>query len=196
MDIEQQIEEAEMKVLELKKQLPPNYIIKLVADESPENPLEVWDNVIEYHLRKVYNELEGEEIQKLLDDDNYLTALIYRSEHGDVNYSTSMGCKWDSGVTGIAKIHKSRIGEIGMKKVCECEFMKQVDNFLEDYTSYMNGNVFGFRIIDNRTGEEVETNWGAYYGSEWETNGLLEAVRETIGDSEYSFDEYDVRYMI
>ena len=62
----------------------------------------------------------------------------------------------------------------------EKEARKAVLNYIETWNQYLSGDVYGY-LIENELGEETGGCWG-FYGTEYETNGLLDSAMDEIED--------------
>jgi hypothetical protein len=90
---------------------------------------------------------------------------------------------WDSGQVGFVYTTKEQMDLLGTPR-------KAVDRVLraevEDYDSYLRGEVYGYRVFDD-DGDEVDSCWG-FLGDE----GLKDARQEAIASATYRANEVAV----
>jgi hypothetical protein len=111
---------------------------------------------------------------------------LYLFDHSGITMSTSsqmfsqvdsMG--WDWGMVGYIYVTKEKIRqEYGWKYVTSkraSTIRELLKNEVEIYDQYLTGDVYGFKVICNRCGEEIDSCWG-FYGHNWEDNGLLDTA--------------------
>lgn len=138
------------------------------------------------------------ELQRKLDSG--LAFLLSYYEHGLCVWSlkgTGPQCPWDSvDVAGIL-VWEHAEDEMGATTV-EAR-TKDAASFLESYTAWCNGQVYGFTIEDERTlpcghTERVDLeSCGGYYGNDLKC--MAEAIREGLnGDKDYRF-EGEAKYL-
>lgn len=174
--------------------------LKIIHDAYAESPRE-WDNfgtMICFHRRydlgdkHNYNsdDYSGwEEMEKAIRTDYGKGAVIlplYLYDHSAISISTSpFGCRWDSGQIGFIAVSKKTIldnfgGKIVTQKTKD-KAIKLLDAEVETYNYYVEGDVYGFRIVDEDD-NEVDSCWG-FYGTDFLTNGMLEYINsENLGD--------------
>lgn len=177
--------------------------LKIIHDSSAESPRE-WDNfgtMICFHGRydlgdkHNYNadDYSGwEEMEKAIRKDYGKGAVVlplYLLDHGRVQISTTSFkgeiARWDSGQIGFIAVSKKDIldnfgGKIVTQKTKE-KAVKLLDAEVETYGYYVEGDVYGFRIVDEDD-NEVDSCWG-FYGLDFLTNGMLDYINsENLGD--------------
>lgn len=174
--------------------------LKIIHDSSAESPRE-WDNfgtMICFHGRynlgdkHNYNADDysgwGEMEKAILTDYGKGAVILplYLYDHSAVSISTSpFSCRWDSGQIGFIAVSKKTIldnfgGKIVTQKTKE-KAIKLLDAEVETYNYYVEGDVYGFRIVDEDD-NEVDSCWG-FYGTDFLTNGMLEYISsENLGD--------------
>lgn len=168
------------KTIEVTK---PRLVIEY--DESPENPRK-WDNLgyfitmerdynspddnsdikgivkgtaelvdnIEDHIRLIKKELEGN-----WDYGNVLAIYpVYRYEHGNVVYRRGMAQGFDYSNCGFYIVTDKSANILGTTPE---HFEAVIDQELETYTKYTNGEVYGYTLYDEK-GEMVDSCWGFY----------------------------------
>lgn len=167
-----------------------NYTINIYSDDSPESPRE-WDNLgtmVCFHKRyHVPNEskLKSEdysnwsEIEKALTKQKAIILPVYMYDHSGVTLSTApFSCPWDSGQLGFIYVTNAKVREEYSVKKISPELRNKVAEYLqgevETYSQYLNGDVYGYEVIDEH-GEEIGSCWG-FYGLET----AIEAAKEEI----------------
>ena len=108
---------------------------------------------------------------------------LYLYDHSGITISTTpFSCKWDSGQIGFVFISKDKVkNNYGVKRVTKKEIEKATKNILaevETYDLYLRGEVYGYTLI-TENGEIEDSCWG-FFGSDIETNGILDNISEKI----------------
>jgi len=109
---------------------------------------------------------------------------LYRYEHSGVAYSTKpFSCRWDSGQVGFVVVTKEKINELGLEGRTQRELEKMVDDEIEVYSQWANGDVVGFTLSKkvkcdccNHTELEVIDSCNGFYGYDYDKNGLFETI--------------------
>jgi hypothetical protein len=117
------------------------------------------------------DEHEDEEIARKVRDGDYIGMPVFAYVHGSVAiqaaYANPFHCQWDSGRSGWAYITKAGArSHFGVRRITKAVKEKALDlirSCVEEYSAYLNGEVYGFIIRDTNTGESVDSCWG-YYG--------------------------------
>jgi len=119
--------------------------------------------------------------------DAKIVAPIYCYEHGLIALKTSaFSCPWDSGLAGFAVLTKEKcqselLGPHGKKRftpALQALAFRRLQGELENYESYVNGSVYGYRILDS-DGSEADSCWG-FYGPEHDESGLMESAQDAV----------------
>jgi len=139
-------------------------IIRIVYDESPENPKE-WDNLGEIVYKENgkytlgYESATQEELDEIANDPDNFWLPVYAYIHsGTALNTTGFSCPWDSGKCGLIWCPKSKL------EVSEEESRKIFIQEVETFSKYLNGETYGF-IIEDKKGNVVESCFG-FYGLE------------------------------
>jgi hypothetical protein len=111
------------------------------------------------------------DIARKVRDGDYIGMPVFAYVHGSVAiqaaYANPFYCDWDSGRSGWAYITKAGArSHFGVRRITKAVKEKALDlirSCVEEYSAYLNGEVFGFIIRDTSTGEAVDSCWG-YYG--------------------------------
>lgn len=175
-------------------ELKDGNILNIYYDEDfAENPQVTWDNLGHcefFHKRyKFGNEnlfTDHIEAQNYALSNKVISLPVYMYEHSGITISTtSFNCQWDSGLLGYIWVSKENVrNEFGVKSINKKLKEKVLDilqaqiNLLDDYVQ---GNVFGFKVIDKNTNQEIDSCWG-FYGIDFSKSGLFEQVGITEDD--------------
>lgn len=160
------------------------YQIDIIQDSDPESP-RVWDNLgtmVCFHRNYIlgdkhdynHNDYSGwKEMKKsIIQNENVGVILpLYLYDHSGITMNTTgFSCGWDSGQVGFIFVSKEKIREeFGVKNVTK-KVIEKVEKLLvgevETYDQYLTGDIYGYRITDTETDEELDSCWG-YYGSDY-----------------------------
>jgi hypothetical protein len=160
------------------------YRIDIIQDTDPESP-RTWDNLgtmVCFHSRynlgdkHDYNHNDYSGWEEMKDDiikrENVGVILpLFLYDHSGITMNTTgFSCRWDSGQVGFIFISKEKIrGEYGVKRVSK-KMLNRVEGYLvgevETYNQYLTGDVYGYRITDTETDEELDSCW-EFYGSDY-----------------------------
>ena len=183
----------------------PKLVIKY--DESPESPRE-WSN-LGYFItidRNYYSPDKNEELKELIKEcgesaesqkehikfiknnwnktmypNNKIIAIypIVKYEHGGVVYRRGEQHGWDYSNNGFYIITDKTAEELGTEPKY---FEKVIDQEIEVYNKYVNGEVYGFTLY-NDAGEVEDSCWGFYD---------IEDIRENLPEEwkNEDLDEY------
>jgi hypothetical protein len=161
------------------------YKIDIIPDDSPESPRE-WDNLgTMICLNRKYSYLGDQNhdynINDYNDENEFERDIIKRErpavvlplmvyDHSGITmYVGTTGDRWDSSFVGFIFISKEKARkEYGWKLITKARREKLEEylrNEVKVYDQYLTGDVYGYRITDTGTDEEVDSCWG-YYGSD------------------------------
>jgi nuclear transport factor 2 (NTF2) superfamily protein len=169
----------------------------ITHEESPENPRE-WDNVgYFYTVERKYKSPDGntgilydaivEGADLVKDTENHMQLIkkiakengftekiiaiypVYRYEHGNVVYRRGTANGWDYSNCGFYIVTEESINILGIRK---SEIEKMIDQELETYTSWANGEVYQYTLYDEE--ENVIDACGGFYD--------IEDIREHLPD--------------
>lgn len=90
---------------------------------------------------------------------------VYASIHGNIALSlNNFECRWDSGLFGLLVFEAGEFGENN----------QGLKGFIQSWASWLNGEVYGYRITDNQ-GKELDSCWGfiGYENCEDEAKSML-----------------------
>ena len=139
-------------------------ISEMVEAICEENPKEYELLYEDWHTELHVETQEGlDEVLERLD--KYLIILpVYIYDHGGISLNTTgFSCRWDSGQTGFIFVSKQRAKrEFGWKRLTK-KRRERVEELLrnevDDYSWYVSGQAYGYKIIDSE-GEEVDSCYG------------------------------------
>ena len=164
--------------------------IKILAEDSPENPFTSWDcepDIIGWHRRYDFNTRKEdknkspEQFLKEAKENGYIVKPLFMYDHSGISFSTSsFSCQWDSGQYGFIFWTRDKIrqrqGEFKrISKAMREKLNKQLDSSVKLLNDYVSGNVYGYQIEDE-DGNHLESCYGFYgdYDSEY---GVLSEAR-------------------
>lgn len=137
-------------------------------DTNKYDPIE-WLSIALYDLGYDYESIEACDMSALLALFNLhnLVIPVHAYEHGGITISASgKRAGWDSfdsGQLGFVYVsHADILKEFSKKKITK-KLLEKAEKILigevEEYDSYLRGEVYGYRIEDEN-GEEVDSCWG------------------------------------
>lgn len=190
--------------------------LKLVQDSSPESP-RTWDNLgtmVCFHNRydlgdnHNYNSDDynsWEEMKKaIIKEENTAVILpLYLYDHSGISISTgAFSCRWDSGQIGFIFVSKEKALEEFGGKIVTAKLKERIEKILEGevetYTQYVEGDVYGFQIVDED--DDIIDSCYGFYGSDHKESGMLDYIdHELLGLSsreelEQLIDTLEVQY--
>lgn len=157
----------------LEKEEYKNHTIKIVSDFNPDNPRN-WDNlgtiICVNHRRYSLGDEQTDYIPERLENERLAVLLpIYMYEHSGIALSTGnqypFNDLFDSGCIGVIFVNRETVlKEYGWKKITperKAKLVKYLQSEIEVYSSYLNGDVYGYQI-ENEEGEELDSCYGFY----------------------------------
>jgi len=125
------------------------------------------------------------DIARKVRDNEYIGMPVFAYVHSGVAlqaaYTNPFHCQWDSGRSGWAYITKagarSHFGVRRITKGVKEQALSLLRSCVEEYSAYLNGEVYGFIIRDTSTGEAVDSCWG-YYGMDFVEQEALSALKQ------------------
>jgi len=169
--------------------------IRIRLDDDAESPREYagefstmacWHN--RYNLGDVQPREEPQEWLKENAPKGSVVLCLYLYDHSGITMSTGpFSCGWDSGPVGYIVSTPEQIRATFMvkritKKIRE-QVTKNLENEVKVYAEYLEGNVYGFEIIETTEcdscqhgePEVIDSCWG-FIGNDW----ALEAMADHI----------------
>jgi len=121
---------------------------------------------------------------------------LYLYDHSGITMNTTgFHCPWDSGQVGFVFISKEKMREEYSYKRVSQKLIKRVTEYLVNeiatYDQYLTGDVYGFRITDTETEEEVDSCWG-FYGDNYCMEEAEGIVNHMIGADKHGQLELDL----
>ena len=122
--------------------------------------------------------------QAIIKEENPAVILpLYMYNHSRISISTKpFSCRWDSGQIGFILVSKKKaLEEIGGKIVTaklKQKIEKQLEGEVETYTQYVEGEVYGFQIVDED--DDVIDSCYGFYGTDFATNGMLDYINHEL----------------
>jgi len=117
---------------------------------------------------------------------NIIILPLYLYDHSGITMNTTgFSCPWDSGKVGWIFITKEKARkEFSWVRITK-KRLEKIEGYLkgevETYDQYLTGDVYGYRITDTDTEEEVDSCWG-FYGEEY-------CMEEAVGITEYMVEK-------
>lgn len=178
--------------------------LEILHMENAESPRE-WENLSimvcfhrDYKLgdEHDYNSKEfdsWDELKRKIMNDHEPVVIkpVYLYDHSGQTISTSpFNCRFDSGQVGFIFVPEQRcINEYGNTSDESIKRATEVlDGEFETYKHYVEGEVYGFRLLEKKfctckehfDWSEVDSCWG-FYGSDFEKNGVADYM---LGENE------------
>jgi hypothetical protein len=170
--------------------------LKVVHDSSPESPRS-WDNLgtmICFHNRYDLGDNHSydsddysgwEEMkQAIIKEENPAVILpLYMYNHSGIAISTKpFSCRWDSGQIGFILVSKKKALEEFGGKIVTAKLKERLEKILEGevetYTQYVEGEVYGFQIVDED--DDIVDSCYGFYGTDFATNGMLDHIDHNL----------------
>ena len=134
-----------------------DYKIEVVDDtwgitdcECPrsEQNTEYLSKMIIHYRENVYklpceDDLTEEEMQEILNSEDFFALPLFIYEHGGLALSTSSQCQWDSSCVGIIYLSKDDVQQNGIENP-----IKILKDEIKEYDDYLQGNIFGIIISE------------------------------------------------
>lgn len=141
--------------------------LKIQYDTDTESPRE-WSN-LGYFITETRNYHSAEDTNdhiRLLKRDipceigDKVLAIypVYKYEHGGVSYHLGTAKGFDYSNCGFYIVTDKTVKELGTSKK---DFKKVIENEINTYNKYVNGEVYGFILYDKK-GEIEDSSWGYY----------------------------------
>jgi hypothetical protein len=161
-------------------------LLDLAGEFMPEHVME--DGLWEWAR---YNNMDDNFVERLQNvvNQHYITLPLYLYDHSGITMRTSsFSCPWDSGQVGIIYISKKdAVKEWGRKyftKQVRERAEKYLEGEVETYDQYLTGDVYGYIVEHEESGEE-ESCWG-FFGTEYcieEAKSVAECLERNYQDS-------------
>jgi hypothetical protein len=167
------------------------YKIEVVQDEMADSP-DCWGNedaFVVYDHRQFYVKREGFDPKEIFEHiektgrffyDGHFIFPLYAYIHSGVALSVGdhnfPDARWDVSSTGFVLVKRQKGWTWARKKA-----FKVAESITEEWNQYLSGDVYGYKVTDTETDEEVESCWGFYGEPETcmtEATGITEAIIE------------------
>lgn len=168
------------------------YEVRVEQDRDAEDPRAAWDHdgalMLCWHRRRTLGDPHPPGWRSIHEHDGWeavASALreqyeplamlpIYGYEHGGMTIRTEpFGDPWDSGQLGYILALPGDAWAPMTAEAIEASLRAQVG----EVDAWLQGDVYGYRIVDRETGDEVESCWG-FYGCTGGTSGADFARQE------------------
>ncbi|WNL50818.1 hypothetical protein RPALISO_231 [Ruegeria phage RpAliso] len=108
---------------------------------------------------------------------------VWCYEHSGIAYRAAPAnpfhCPWDSGQVGYVFVSREDVRkEYGVKRISAAVKAKALEVLkaeVEEYSKYANGECYGFRVLDEEDGEELDSCWG-FLGFDYVKEAATEAA--------------------
>ena len=159
------------------------YKIEILPDDSPFDPrgddnlgtMVCFHNSYNLGDKNDYSseDYQGwDEMRKAIikNEDVGIILPLYLYDHSGITMNTTgFHCSWDSSKVGWIFITKEKMREEysvqRVSKKLEDRIAGYLKSEVETYDQYLTGDVYGYRITNTETDEEVDACWG-FYGSD------------------------------
>lgn len=159
-----------------------NQLLEIDYDYMPENPLDMVDgdgfsfhfearNLVSDLIDEIFNGNEGayqaehdkyrnvnglfKGLNALAEKRGKLILPITKYEHSQVRYYLGADQDWDSGVTGFVLVDLEQV-KIYYSLTGKTEIKEFLENMLDSYTEYANGNVYRAAIYELNSKGEID----------------------------------------
>lgn len=147
---------------------PDGCKIKIYSDFDPESPRNCMNlgTFQVYHRRYLSPDPIIRDEPFIAKDE--IGLKVYGYDHGGIVYSTTpFSCPYDSGFAGVIFTSKAKARAwFGVKRLHTKKVIDQLNYEVDLYSQYVNGEVYGYKVIDPE-GKEIDSCWG-FYGSDRE----------------------------
>ena len=176
-----------------------NYVVKMYYDSFPTSPREMNENfgkVAMFHSRYHFpndDDYTQEQALAILENKEYLSLLVYAYEHGNISLSTKrnypFNCQWDSSCVGITYVsHENIIKTFGKLDISKATAL--LESEIEEYSHYLNGEVFGYEVIEKVSCDscnciqekDIDSCWG-YIGRDYfeeQVKGICNSLNREV----------------
>jgi len=161
---------------------------EIVADTDPFSPRENCNlgTILYVSNRYVCGDecVSSERIAEVMRSKDKIWLPVYAYVHSGVMLSTKpFSCPWDSGQLGCIYVSREDIlEEWNVQHITENireQVLSRLRSEIDEYSKFLNGEVYGFRILDD-AGNEVDS-CGGFYGREHAEEAAKEALLHAKG---------------
>jgi hypothetical protein len=148
--------------------------------------------VITYNPRSRYtlgtvtvDDERDDEIARKIRSGEYIGMPVFAYVHGSVMIHAAeinpFHCRWDSGRSGWAYMTKAEARSLmGVQRITKWvrqDVLSIIRSDVDEFSQYLNGEVYGFIIRDTNTDEVLDSCWG-YYGIKHVENEARSALKQ------------------
>ena len=170
---------------------------EIVHDDGPTDGPHEWGNdcvLMSVHHRRYTNpapecgrDPEATEDWAKDNQKTYAAFPLYMYDHGNTCYRVSEGgnpfsCPWDSGRVGFVFVKKSDFMR-GKQWPSRKRLFKAAQSFCEEYTSWANGEVYGY-IVRDEDHNELDSCWSFIGDIKYVIEAMDEAAAGYVEDAE------------
>ena len=183
------------------------YKLEIGYDDYPKSPRE-WDNICtivssargDWNIAdKGFSFKTHEECMSFLDKPNTYFLPIYMYDHSGQTISlSSFNDPWDSGVCGFIFVTKEQMQKAGYDVSDDDKWYTEAANIMaqeiETYDKYICGETYSFILykaikVDHQSEDgqkwstieyEIEDSCAGFYGSDLQTNGILDYIPNNL----------------
>lgn len=128
------------------------------------------------------DDLDGDEVRRTIKSGAAIWLPVWMYDHSGTAYaaaeSNPFHCPWDSGQFGVVYVTREDVRkEYGVKRISpqlKARVLDVLKAEVDEYGKWANGEVYGFRVLDE-DGEEEDSCWG-HIGLEWAIEAAKEAA--------------------
>lgn len=159
------------------------YTIKILPDQDPENPREMFDQLgtilyVSSRYKLGDERVSVEEIEEITKRDDVYWLPVFAYIHSGIMLSTgAFGDPWDSGQSGIIYVEKFKVAE-EYGNLTDENILARLKGEVEEYSTYLEGGVVGFVI--EKYGKKHDSCWGFY-----SIKDALDAAKEAVSEGGY-----------
>jgi hypothetical protein len=172
------------------------HTLTILQDGCAENPRQQFDHLCTIYAEHRRYELSDEKAEDIRLDSGdypgeYLVLPVYMYEHSGIALNTGgFSCPWDSGQVGYIYVSKDDIKkEFSVKRISKKlknRIFKIMTSEIEEFSNYLNGNVYGFIYQETTDSGEIiseDSCWG-FYGSDPSENGISDHLPVPLAQCE------------
>jgi hypothetical protein len=185
----------------IKKFRKGNQVLKIYQDDNPESPRE-WDNLgimvckhSRYKLGDEQTDFNGsaEEFEEFLRSERHASVILplYLYDHSGISISTTQNYpfndRWDASMVGFiyttdADIKKDFILNGDVTDSDRDKAREHLIAEVETYNQFLVGDIYCFHLVEeelcnlNHIHENVIDSCCGFYGSDFESNGLIDSA--------------------
>lgn len=168
-------------------------VLKIMYDDSPDNPREIGENLgtmVYWHRRYTLGDEQAKNVEnyssweewlrgEIGTDKDILYLPLYLYDHSGITMRTKpFNDPWDSGQVGWIYVRKEKVREwFGVKRVTPKireRALEVLELEVRMFDAYISNEIYGF-VIEDKEGNIIDSCWG-FYGCDWKENGLMDYI--------------------